>query len=480
MFNYPDIGPLSPTVGLERRKFEQMGVPPGQEEATSTTQGTPISSDLAQLIQLNRALQQRTAAQQQANPAPSTVAQDLMQMAMQQRAQQMAPQMDPRQQGIANIPQQGVGTRAMARGGIVAFNGEDESLVRNPYEFNMIDDAERRRAAAEAAAAKARQTPTTEQLIKTAARGGNGLAAFVPTLTGGAGSVSEYEQALRDMKIAATNPLAMRAKQREELETQFGIPAIRAAREAEIARREKDLSPEAQRAALMRNLSKGWASQIGQRGVPTSTRLAQMLATYGTARSDIHDQFKKATDELNMAKLDVREKNAMAQMTGALSDRKAAEDAQKQYMDALEKKAQIDAKTQEVKDTAAYRTATLKQGARELDLRAARDKSEAEHQKSMLEIQSGKDPVTRAKALLDSYDNKARSLTQLLNSATTMDPAVREEYQAELNDTFRRMRDVQAYVGKDIPNNPANNPYIANPLVSQSAIAAEKARRGIK
>ncbi|NBS71685.1 hypothetical protein EBT31_22650 [bacterium] len=115
--NPPSAGPLAPIVSLERRKFEQMGVPPGQEQQASAASGAPISGNLAQLIQLNRMLQQKANMQQQANPAPSTVAQDLMQMAM----QQPAPQMDPRQTGIANLPAGNLGTQNMARGGIVAF-----------------------------------------------------------------------------------------------------------------------------------------------------------------------------------------------------------------------------------------------------------------------------------------------------------------------------------------------------------------------
>jgi hypothetical protein len=152
MFNMPTNGPLSPTVSLERQKLEQAGVQPGQEQQAAASMGSPINGNLAQLIQLNRMIQQQGAMQQQANAAPSTVAQDLMQLAMQQRASQMRPQMppqmqgqprpqmqgqprpqmqgqprpqmppqmDPRQQGIANLPQQVVGN-GMAAGGIVAF-----------------------------------------------------------------------------------------------------------------------------------------------------------------------------------------------------------------------------------------------------------------------------------------------------------------------------------------------------------------------
>ena len=89
MFNTPNSGPLAPIVGLERRALEQAGVAPGQEQMAAASKGIPLSSDLAQLIQLNRVLQQRGAAQQQANPTPSTVAQDLKQMAMQQMQQQV-------------------------------------------------------------------------------------------------------------------------------------------------------------------------------------------------------------------------------------------------------------------------------------------------------------------------------------------------------------------------------------------------------
>ena len=134
MFSMPTSGPLSPTVSLERKKLEQAGVPPGQEQQGAAAKGMPISGDLAQLIQLNRMLQQKGAMQQQANPAPSTVAQDLMQQVMQQQAPQMQrtpqmpPQMDPRQQGIAQLPQEAVGN-GMAAGGIVAF--DDGGSVRH-------------------------------------------------------------------------------------------------------------------------------------------------------------------------------------------------------------------------------------------------------------------------------------------------------------------------------------------------------------
>lgn len=160
MFNMPTSGPLSPTVSLERRKLEQAGAQPGQEQQAAAGMGSPISGDLAQLIQLNRMLQQQGAMQQQANAAPSTVAQDLMQQVTQQRAPQMQPQMppqmqqmrppmppqmDPRQQGIAQLPQEAVGN-GMAAGGIVAF--DDGGSVRHfagggrPYgdDPNMIYD----------------------------------------------------------------------------------------------------------------------------------------------------------------------------------------------------------------------------------------------------------------------------------------------------------------------------------------------------
>ena len=147
MFNMPTSGPLSPIVSLERRKLEQQGIPPGQEQQGSAAKGSPISGDLAQLIQLNRMLQQQGTMQQQANPAPSTVAQDLMQQVTQQRApqmqpqmppqmQQMPPQMDPRQQGIAQLPQEAVGN-GMAAGGIVAF--DDGGSVRHFADGGLTD-----------------------------------------------------------------------------------------------------------------------------------------------------------------------------------------------------------------------------------------------------------------------------------------------------------------------------------------------------
>jgi len=147
MFNMPTSGPLSPIVSLERRKLEQQGIPPGQEQQGSAAKGSPISGDLAQLIQLNRMLQQQ-GAMQQGNAAPSTVAQDLMQKVTQQRApqmppqmQQMAPQPDPRQQGIAQLPQEIVGN-GMAAGGIVAFD-DGGPVGLTPAEQEEFDKLQR-------------------------------------------------------------------------------------------------------------------------------------------------------------------------------------------------------------------------------------------------------------------------------------------------------------------------------------------------
>ena len=329
--NPPSAGPLAPIVSLERRKFEQMGVPPGQEQQASAASGAPISGNLAQLIQLNRMLQQKANMQQQANPAPSTVAQDLMQMAM----QQPAPQMDPRQTGIANLPAGNLGTQNMARGGIVAF---ERGGVANQSEL----DDEQKAAALTAFFEAVKQTPPAEPTVESMIRQnkpGGGLASAVPTLTGGAQAAapqSELEIALGKLK-ERVDPDYYK-NERTRIESEYGLPALRTAREAEMARREKDLSPEAQRRAFMGNLSRAFASQIGQRGVSTSSRLAQMLGAYGTTKFDTAEQFKKLRDELNAAKLDMREKMATAQMTGEMTDRAAATAAQKAYMDALENK----------------------------------------------------------------------------------------------------------------------------------------------
>jgi hypothetical protein len=420
MFNMPTSGPLSPIVSLERRKLEQQGIPPGQEQPGSAAKGSPISGDLAQLIQLNRMLQQQGTMQQQANAAPSTVAQDLMQRAgqqMQPQMQQMPPQMDPRQQGIAQLPQEAVGN-GMAAGGIVAFDdggsvrhfagggltaAEQEELdslhklrfagisgygTYNLPEVKTAQDQTDKRykelltkkQAAEQAAkeqtqaakvsgvlsqyglgappapapapaaapAPAPPVPDDVKRVIAATRAARpsrdeGLAEFVPTL-------SYSKRNLHDVAIenAGFDVQKDYGKIRKKMEEESGLAGIWKKQQEEQERLKAEVSPEARKKAFYNNLAEQLAGQIGQRGVSTSSRLAQMVGAYGATRSTTDKETKKLEAELNKAANDLQEKQAMYRATGAMADREAMAKATQNY-----EKAALDKQTagqQEKKD----------------------------------------------------------------------------------------------------------------------------------
>jgi len=420
MFNMPTSGPLSPIVSLERRKLEQQGIPPGQEQQGSAAKGAPISGDLAQLIQLNRMIQQQGAMQQQANPAPSTVAQDLMQRAGQQmqpqmppQMQQMAPQMDPRQQGIAQLPQEAVGN-GMAEGGIVAFDdggsvrhfaggGDIEAEIAKLEESIRADDyikqgvggslgrmissrtmpmgyADRKAAEArlnqlKSASSMFAGAPTSTPALSSplaipgdayapppgkigappvppevkqaiaqiaAASGkGQGLKDLVPTLSAPKeepkkeAPPSESDMLLTKMKTGAAKTAEDFAAERNKVYEGVGLPAIWKKQQEEQERLKAQNNPAARNKAFWDNLSEQLAGQIGQRGVPLSSRLAQMVGAYGTARSATNKETKKLEAELNKAANDLQEKQAIFRANGSFEALKDFERAQKDYAAAV-------------------------------------------------------------------------------------------------------------------------------------------------
>lgn len=564
MFNMPTSGPLSPTVSLERRKLEQQGIPPGQEQPGSAAKGSPISGDLAQLIQLNRMLQQQGTMQQQANAAPSTVAQDLMQQVTQQRAPQMQPQMppqmqgqprpqmppqlDPRQQGIAQLPQEAVGN-GMAAGGIVAFDdggsvrhfadggrpyGDDPNIIydergmpidpralgntepEDEYEYGPAEpgldiSGRPKRAdtiydsngiammrkpaigkkpkpkAPEMAPAQIkdmlanagdmsrignvtvpsmfdRQGPTqmggasdNVKRVIDAARAARpsrdeGLAEFVPTL-----SYSKRNPLDLAVENAGFDLQKDYGKIRKKMEEESGLAGIWKKQQEEQERLKAEASPEEQKRAFWNNLAARLADQSGQRGVSRSSRIAQMLGAVGGARSSTEEEFKKRNAELNKASNDLQEKQAMYRATGAMADREALAKANKEYETAAIAKQTTE--RLEKKDAAtAEREAKLdKHATRELDLRAARDQREADHQQKMLDITSGKEPLSRATSLMTSYNNEAKTLVDVIKAPET-DPAARTEAIETLAVVRRQLNEVQRVLRQGLPGVSAAEP----------------------
>jgi hypothetical protein len=475
MFNMPTSGPLSPIVSLERRKLEQQGIPPGQEQQGSAAKGSPISGDLAQLIQLNRMIQQQGAMQQQANPAPSTVAQDLMQRAgqqMQPQMQQMPPQMDPRQQGIAQLPQEAVGN-GMAAGGIVAFDegGLAGGLLDPGYgQDNVLIEELRKRANAEMEAKRQATLKAVAQRNAVSDKR-QGLKDLVPTLSAPKETMpSELEMALSKANVEATKNPEWYAAQRKKMEEESGLAGIWKKQQEEQERLKAQNNPAARNKAFWDNLSEQLAGQIGQRGVPLSSRLAQMVGAYGTARSATNKETKKLEAELNKASTDLQEKQAMYRMTGAAADRDAVAKAQKERgalalevekAKQLEKKQLADEAREDRRD---------KQSTRELDLRAARDQREADHQQKMLDITSGKEPISRATSLMTSYNNEARALVDVIKAPET-DPEARKDANAALVDVRRRLNEVQSVLRQGLPGMSATAPApVKAPTVKWGAL----------
>lgn len=554
MFNMPTSGPLSPIVSLERRKLEQQGIPPGQEQPGSAAKGSPISGDLAQLIQLNRMLQQQGTMQQQANAAPSTVAQDLMQRAGQQmqpqmppQMQQMPPQLDPRQQGIAQLPQEIVGN-GMAAGGIVAFDdggsvrhfagggrpyGDDPNMIydergipigpralgnsepEDEYEYGPAEpgldiSGRPKRAdtiydsngiammrkpaigkkpkpkAPEMAPAQIkdmlanagdmsrigdvtvpsmfdRQRPiqmggasdNVKQAIAAtrAARPSRdeGLAEFVPTL-----SYSKRNPLDVAVENAGFDLQKDYGKIRKKMEEESGLAGIWKKQQEEQERLKAEVSPEARKKAFYNNLAEQLAGQIGQRGVSTSSRLAQMVGAYGATRSATDKETKKLEAELNKAANDLQEKQAMYRMTGTMADREAMAKATQNY-----EKAALDkqnAERLEKKDAVTEQRLSQqdKLKSRELDIQERRYKTQAEHEKIMQDITAGKDPQVKANSLLTSYSQQLKNLSELIRDPTIMEDT-KTGYRQEYADVVQRLNDVRNFVsgGAGIPKTSA-------------------------
>ena len=440
MFNMPTSGPLSPTVSLERRKLEQEGIPPGQEQQGSAAKGSPISGNLAQLIQLNRMIQQQGAMQQQANPAPSTVAQDLMQRAMQQRAPQMQPQMNPRQQGIANLPQEAVGN-GMAAGGIVAF--DDGGFVGG-----LLDPGY-----------------------------GQGLKDLVPTLSAPKNAPpSELEMALTKARAEATKNPEWYAAERKRMEDAAGLTAIWKKQQEEQDRLKAEASPEAKKKAFWNNLSAQLAGQIGQRGVSTSSRLAQMLGAVGGARSGTEEEFKKRNAELNKAANDLQEKQAMYRMTGTMADRDVVAKAQREY-----EKAALDKENAE--RLAKQEAANERFKERQLQVQAAaaaRDKTPWEslgpditRLQKLIQAKQAKgasaQEIAPLQTQLDSLMKTYNTVNPGLYGATTRLQGVTAETSRKINETLSKPTHPYSVLGRRIENIKTNGKDIDNKPLTPEA-----------
>lgn len=137
---------ISAPVDRLRQELQQNNVPAGQESQYFQSKGRPLDPTLLALIKMN---QMERASQPRQQPVMGTVLQDKIQAAMQQAQpqplpppavqQQMAARQAQMQQGqgqqggIAPLPFQSQG---YARGGIVAFAGEDDQ--NDPDSGQMI------------------------------------------------------------------------------------------------------------------------------------------------------------------------------------------------------------------------------------------------------------------------------------------------------------------------------------------------------
>ena len=501
MFNMPTSGPLSPIVSLERRKLEQQGIPPGQEQPGSAAKGAPISGDLAQLIQLNRMIQQRGAMQQQANPAPSTVAQDLMQRAgqqmqpqmppqMQQMRPLMPPQMDPRQQGVAQLPQEIVGN-GMAEGGIVALNGMFGSDVHGSS-FNMMGDVEEQRRREEQDArdrANAEMEAKRQATLKAIAQRnavsgkGQGLAEFVPTL-----SYSKRDPLDLAVENASFDLQKDYGKIRKKMEEESGLAGVWKKQQEEQERLKAEVSPEARKKAFYNNLAEQLAGQIGQRGVSTSSRLAQMVGAYGATRSTTDKETKKLEAELNKASNDLQEKQAMYRMTGTMADREALAKANQNY-----EKAALDKQTAE--RLAAKDAADKEFKERQLKVQAAaggREKTPWESlgpditrlQKLIQDKQAkGASPqeIAPLQAQLDSIMKTYNQVQPSIYGATARQQGVTAEISRKINETLSKPTHPYSVLGRRIENIKTNGKDIDNkpltPEAKQKLLEQLEARR---
>jgi len=98
----------------------------------------------------------------------------------------------------------------------------------------------------------------------------------------------------------------------------------------------------------------------------------------------------------------------------------------------------------------------------------------------MQDINAGKDPQVKAAALLTSYSQQLKNLSELINSSMLTDETVRAGYHKEYADTLQRLNEVRNLVGGGIGLSKASAaPTGGSSLVSPSLIAAEKKLRGL-
>jgi hypothetical protein len=286
-------------------------------------------------------------------------------------------------------------------------------------------------------------------------------------------------------KIDANRSSDSYAAQRKKLMEESGLAGIWKKQQEEMDRLKEESSPEAQKRAFWNNLSAQLAGQIGQRGVSRSSRLAQMLGAYGGTKASTDEEFRKRNADLNKAALELQEKQAMYRTTGSMQDRAEAEKAQARYEGFLKDKAAIDQRAedakqraQEAQDANQDRAARLKQGDRELELRAARDKQQGDHEKAMQDIAAGRVPEAQIKSLLTSYSDQLRDITSRLKAADLL-PDEKTSLEQEYKEVVGYLNDVRRLVGKGVKLPDRSSAPASPTLVNPSLIAAERNRRGL-
>jgi hypothetical protein len=372
----------------------------------------------------------------------------------------------------------------MAAGGIVAFDdggsvrhfdGLAGSLVGGLLDPNYGQDDDnplteelRKRANAEMEAKRQATLKAVAQRNAVPDKG-QGLKDLVSTLSAPKEEPpSASSLLLEKAKERANKDRAWYENERNKVYEGVGLPAIWKKQQEEQERLKAQNNPEARKKAFYNNLAEQLASQIGQRGVSTSSRLAQMVGAYGTARSATNKETKKLEAELNKAANDLQEKQAIFRANGSFEALKDFEQAQKDYAAAAK---DAEAATAKARSDALDARRLDQQGNRDaqrLRLDEAKEKRDAEYQKVMADVALGRAPQAELKALATSLNDQLKDISRLIVAAPM--PDEKEQLNRERTDIAQQLKDIQSHIKQSLGINAAAPAPVKAPTVKWGAL----------
>lgn len=381
------IPTLDPAIELLSRELQQNNVPPGQEGQYFQSKGSPLDPRILFMIQKNKYLHK--AAGNQAQPPVSTVDDDqtnaivqqanqavapqqpMGMAALQQGAPQQAPQAPPQQQGqgIAALPAGPVGQGGFARGGIVAFAGDEEE--NDPVTGQLVSEDE--------ATAKDDAEDISDLGSDAAAMGGDdsGYAAAqkeAPPLLGAVANEASPQAGITNTSASSATPLAEMVKKAMN-PTSAGIAdRIAALKEQYAPVKALDAEEMARRAKYGEGLDaqrkKDVWNAIAQAGFGSVGKHTDLLRTIGdigqhttAALPQIAAAHRAATEQLKEAQYNMKRAGVLTEAGFPAQAAALQQAADKQASEARYKLSRAETAARNANTNEAYKMGLLKQDA---------------------------------------------------------------------------------------------------------------------